>query len=107
MPYLLSVVLYVLSLLAVFQIGPLPLNFTGFANLIGPKGSGATGDSYHRTEILLHPKLLLDVGSLIGFQPRKLEAGVGYEYWHNKFGNVPPLSGTEQNSVFVEVGYHF
>lgn len=55
----------------------------------------------------MHPKLMLDVGSLVGFQPKKLEAGVGYEYWHNKFGNVPPLSGTEQNSVFVEVGYHF
>lgn len=90
-----------------FQLGPLPLNFTGFANLIGPKGSGATGDTYHRVEVLVHPKLMLDVGSLIGFQPKKLEAGVGYEYWHNKFGNVPPLSGTEQNSVFVEVGYHF
>ena len=90
-----------------FQVGPLPFNFTGFANLIGPKGAGATGDSYHRTEILVHPKLMLDVGSLVGFQPHKLEAGVGYEYWHNKFGNTPPLSGTEQNSVFVEVGYHF
>ncbi len=90
-----------------FLVGPLPLNFTGFADVIAPKGRGATGDSYHRTEILLHPKLMLDVGTLIGYQPKKLEAGIGYEYWHNKFGNVPPLPGTEQNSVFVEVGYHF
>ena len=90
-----------------FNLGPVPLNFTGFANVIGPKGSGATGDLKHRIEILLHPKLMVDVGALIGFKPQKFEAGVGYEYWHNKFGNVPPLPGTEQNAVFLEAGYHF
>ena len=91
-----------------FALGPVPLNFTGFANFIGPKGSGGTGDFYHRVEILVHPKLLVDVGELIGYAPRKIEAGVGYEYWHNKFGDVPQhVAGTEQNSVFFEVGYHF
>ena len=91
-----------------FALGPVPLNFTGFANFIGPKGAGATGDFYHRTEILLHPKLMVDVGELIGYAPRKIEAGVGFEYWHNKFGSVPQyVPGTEQKSVFVEAGYHF
>ena len=90
----------------------MPLNFTGFANFIGPKGKGATGDTYHHVEILLHPKLMVDVGELLGYAPKKIEAGVGYEYWHNKFGNIPSyngshLGGTEENSVFVEVGYHF
>ena len=91
-----------------FNLGPVPLNFTGFGNFIGPKGRGATGDFYHRVEILMHPKLMVDVGSLIGYTPKKLEAGIGYEYWHNKFGNVPEhLPGTEQNAVFFEIGYHF
>lgn len=91
-----------------FALGPVPLNFTGFANFIGPKGSGATGDFYHRVEILLHPKLMVDVGELIGYIPHKFESGVGFEYWHNKFGDVPrSVAGTEQKSVFVEVGYHF
>ncbi len=91
-----------------FAAGPIPLNFTGFANLIGPKGVGATGDFYHRVEILVHPKLLVDVGALLDYAPKKIEAGVGYEYWHNKFGSVPQaVAGTEQHSVFVEVGYHF
>ena len=84
------------------------MNFTGFANLITPKGKGATGDFNHGLEILLHPKLMVDVGELIGYTPKKLEAGVGFEYWHNKFGDVfPYASGTEQKSVFVEVGYHY
>ncbi len=91
-----------------FAAGPVPLNFTGFANFIGPKGVGATGDFYHRVEILIHPKLLVDVGELIGYAPKKFEAGVGFEYWHNKFGSVPQsVAGTEQRSVFVEAGYHF
>ncbi len=91
-----------------FAVGPVPLNFTGFATLVGPKGAGATGDFYHRVELILHPKLMVDVGSLVGYTPKKLEAGVGFEYWHNKFGNVPQyVSGTEQRAAFVEVGYHF
>ncbi len=91
-----------------FAAGPVPLNLTGFATLVGPKGGGATGDFYHRIEIILHPKLMVDVGALIGYAPKKLEAGVGFEYWHNKFGNVPQyVPGTEQRAAFVEVGYHF
>jgi hypothetical protein len=39
--------------------------------------------------------------------PNTIDLGVGYEYWHNKFGNTPPLPCTEQNAVFVEGGYHF
>ena len=91
-----------------FALGPVPLSFTGFADFIGPKGKGATGDFYHRAEILIHPKLLVDVGDLLGYAPNKIQAGVGYEYWHNKFGSVPEyVSGTQQDAFFVEVGYHF
>ena len=91
-----------------FALGPIPLNFTGFADFIGPKGAGATGDFYHRVEILLHPKLLVDVGELAGWIPKKVEAGVGFEYWHNKFGSVRPyVPGTQQDAFFVEIGYHF
>jgi hypothetical protein len=52
-------------------------------------GRGATGDSYHRIEVLIHPKLMVDVGELLGYAPNKIDAGVGYEYWHNTFGNTP------------------
>jgi len=91
-----------------FNIGPVPLRFEGYANFIGPKGKGGVGDFYHRAEILLHPKLMVDVGQLINYGPNKIEAGFGFEYWHNKFGSVPQaLSGTEQTAFFAEVGYHF
>jgi hypothetical protein len=90
-----------------FNIGPVPLKFTGFVNLVGPKGKGGEGDTYHRVEVLARPKLMVDVGQLVGWQPNKIDFGVGYEYWFNKFGNTPPLPSTEEHSIFVEVGYHF
>ena len=81
-------------------------------NVIGAKGKGATADSYHHTEILLRPKLLIDVGELLGYAPNKIQAGPGIEYWHNKFGNAATnngvrLPGTEEFSFFGEIGYHF
>jgi hypothetical protein len=95
-----------------FSVAGLPLKFTGFMNIVGPKGKGGTGDSYHQTEILAHPKLMVDVGALMGGKPGVFDAGVGYEYWLNKFGNPPNyqgqhLPGTQQNAFFIEAGYHF
>jgi hypothetical protein len=91
-----------------FEIGPVPLKFTGYINVIGPKGKGNKYDVNHGTEVLAHPKLLVDVGALLGGKPNAFDAGVGYEYWYNKFGNEAKyLPGTQQNAFFVEAGYHF
>jgi hypothetical protein len=98
-----------------FKIGPVAMDFTGFTNIIGPKGKGATGDYKQREEILAHPKLLADVGALVGYEPGKIQAGIGYEYWLNKFGSYNSGlkstgglgGGTQENSVFFEIGYHF
>ena len=97
-----------------FNIGPVPLQFTGFMNVIGPKGRGYSeppgypGDFYHKMEILAHPKILVDVGSLVHYTPGKLMAGVGYEFWMNKFGSAKPeVEGTQEHTVFFEVGYNF
>ncbi len=91
------------------SIGPVDLKFTGFANVIGPKGKGNSQDGGHSTEVLIHPKLMVDVGKLAGLKPGQFDAGVGYEYWYNKFGNPHSsgIGGTEQHAVFVEAGYHF
>jgi hypothetical protein len=86
-----------------------PLKWTGFLNVITPKGKGAPDDFYHHWEVLFHPKLLVDVGALTGLTaPNTVDAGVGLEYWHNKFGSTtPPLPGTQQTAIFLEAGYHF
>jgi len=91
-----------------FNVGSVPVKFTGFMNVIGPKGKGYPGASATGTEILAHPKLMVDVGALMGSKPGQFDAGVGYEYWYNKFGNqAKNLTGTQQNAFFVEAGYHF
>jgi hypothetical protein len=91
-----------------FKLGPVPLKFTGYANLITPKGKGAPDDVPHGLEILAHPKLMVDVGELLGGKPNTFDAGVGFEYWYNKFGNQAKyLPGTQQNAFFLEAGYHF
>ncbi len=94
-----------------FNAGPVPLKFTGYANLIAPKGKGS-GDPTspgHTTEILAHPKLMVDVGAVAGGAPGKIDAGVGYEYWLHKFGSytTPGVPMPVQRAVFFEVGYHF
>ena len=91
-----------------FNIGSVSAKFTGFINVVGAKGKGAVDDSQHGVEILAHPKLMFDVGKMAGLKPGQFDAGVGYEYWYNKFGNLSKnLPGTQQNAVFVEAGYHF
>lgn len=93
------------------QIGPVPINFTGFLNIVGPKGVGATGVGQTRTEFLAHPKLMVDVGALAFSIPGKFEAGIGFEYWLNKFGDTTDMpgvvGGTHQRALFFETGYHF
>jgi hypothetical protein len=91
-----------------FSLGTVPMKFTGFLNVIGPKGKGNREDVNHGAEVLAHPKLMVDVGALLGGKPNAFDAGVGFEYWYNKFGNEAKyLPGTTQDAFFLEAGYHF
>jgi nucleoside-specific outer membrane channel protein Tsx len=82
-----------------------PVNFTGFGDVELPKGKDGFG-AQTKTEVLLHPKLLLDVGSFWNWK-HAIEAGVGYEYWLNKFGNDnSKVPGSLANTPFVEVDVH-
>jgi hypothetical protein len=90
-----------------FSIGNSNWTFKGFFNYVAPKGKGAPGEHERVSEILTRPELLLDVGNYFG-APKKLEAGIGYEFWLNKFGNDPKfLDGTVANTPELVVRYHF
>lgn len=56
-----------------------PGTFAGFADVIGEKGRDGFG-AQTKTEVLARATYLIKLGG--GF-----EAGVGVEYWKNKFGN--------------------
>lgn len=83
-----------------------PLTFEGFGQVNLPKGKDAFGADTV-TEVLLHPKLLVDVGTFFGSKGYQL--GVGYEYWLNKFGNdhtKDASGGSLANTFFVEAAIH-
>lgn len=55
--------------------------FTGFASIVGPKGKDGFGADT-KTETLIRANFMFDIGG-----PKSgLSAGLGVEYWDNKFG---------------------
>lgn len=85
----------------------LPLTFKGFLTVVGPKGEDAFGNETV-TEFLLESALMLDLGTALG-APKSLQAGFGYQYWKNKFGNDPVFTGpgTEASVPQLVVEFHF
>ena len=89
-------------------LGTPALEFEGFANVILPKGNDGFGNPT-KTEVLLHPKLMGDVGALWGNPKSGFKLGVGFEYWLNKFGNDknnPFAPGSEAKTPFLEAQVH-
>lgn len=65
-----------------FSIGPVKMAFEGFADYAG----GESGGSVPKEDNLITaPRLLMDVGALFG-AAGKVQAGVEYQIWRNKFG---------------------
>lgn len=69
-----------------FDAGAVPLKFQGLANYMTPKGKDGTG-AKTSNEILIRTSLMADVGKMAFDKQNTLWVGVGYEFWHNKFGN--------------------
>jgi len=83
-----------------------PLSFEGFALANLPKGKDGFGADT-KTEVLLHPKAMIDLGYLWG--SKGYQIGAGWEYWLNKFGNdsnAPGSLGAKQSTVFLEAALH-
>lgn len=84
-----------------------PVTFEGFGVLNLPKGKDAFGNDT-KTELLLHPKVLVDVATFWG--SKGVQLGGGFEYWLNKFGNDhnnPFLAGgAEAATFFAEAAIH-
>ena len=61
-----------------FKLAGLDFMFEGFGDFAGAESGSAAN-------IMLQPRLLLDVGALWN-KPGRISAGLEYMYWHNKFG---------------------
>lgn len=91
-----------------FEIG-LPFMFKGFFALTGEKGDDAFGNAT-AAELLVETALLADIGPSVGSDKGMLYLGLGYQYWLNKFGNDPDvtgLDGTEASVPQLVAEFHF
>ncbi|MEJ2688222.1 MAG: hypothetical protein P8124_13785 [Gammaproteobacteria bacterium] len=77
--------------------------FTGFLDYIGKKGKNGFG-AQTGAETLMRAYLMYDVGALAG-KKQTFYAGVGYEYWHNKFG-VATGPGNDTTAPMLAVEWH-
>ena len=78
-----------------------PVTFEGFGSVNLPKGEDGFGRDTV-TEVLFHPKAMVDVGTLWGSKGWQL--GVGWQYWLNKFGNDHDIVvGSKESAAFFEV----
>lgn len=88
-----------------FEAGSVPLKFQGFYNYNGEKGEDYQGDDTG-AEQLMRTSLMLDVGQLAWGESNQLWAGVGYEYWRNKFGNQDK-DGVDTDAPTLQLEWHF
>lgn len=83
-----------------FDLGAVPMKFQGFGNYNTAKGLGTTDETLVRTN------LMVDVGQLAFNKSNTVWAGVGYEYWRNKFGNQDKV-GIDTDAVTANLEWHF
>ena len=93
-----------------FQVGPVGAEFKGYANYVGAKGKDGFGVET-KPETLANLSLLVDVSPVFGTK-KKVYAGVGYEYWNNKFGgqnsDAPaPATNRRVTAPMLQVQVHF
>lgn len=87
-------------------LGSSGLSFSGYANYIASKGKNETGGAT-APEFNIDAQVMYDFSGAVGLPNNTLKGGVGYQYWHNKFGNLSKFVGTEAKSPMVRVEYHF
>jgi hypothetical protein len=88
-----------------FKVAKSPVTFEGFAQINSTKGPDAFGNGT-KPETLLHPKVMYNVGKLVGAK-HNWQIGGGYEWWNNKFGNDNHANpGSCAHAPFVEVAIH-
>ncbi|MDP1733342.1 MAG: hypothetical protein Q8L44_03140 [Sulfuritalea sp.] len=88
-----------------FRLGPTSAVFQGLFNRLGEKGEDF---NYQPTagETLLRTSVLFDVGLSFGLAKRQFMAGIGYEWWKNKYG-TPSGVGTHTKTPTLNFEMHF
>jgi hypothetical protein len=82
----------------------IPAKFQGFVTYNTAKGLDGSGNPT-APEILLESALMWDVGSLAG-KRNSVYLGVGYQFWRNKFGALPTVTGSQASPLQLEAEFH-
>ena len=88
-----------------FNLGT-PAKFTGFMSITGAKGKDGFGVETE-TETLMRTSVQWDLGTLAGLNKGTVFAGIGYEYWKNKFGNRSGSTGSKNSVPVLVAEFHF
>jgi hypothetical protein len=88
-----------------FQVGRTPAVFQGLFNRLGDKGLDFN-DRPSAGETLLRTNVLFDLGQALGYGKRRFMAGIGYEWWRNKYG-TPAGVGTFTRTPTLNLETHF
>jgi nucleoside-specific outer membrane channel protein Tsx len=84
-----------------------PLEFSGYANLIGAKGRNEFGGGT-APETNIDAQLMYDLGAAAGAGKNTFKVGVAYQYWRNKFGNPGKHNpGATARTPMLRAEYHF
>ncbi len=90
-------------------LGATGVSFEGFANFIASKGRDEFG-GHTKPETNIDMQLMVDASALLGAGKNTFKAGLGYQYWRNKFGNDHVGAagrGAFANTPMLRAEYHF
>ena len=82
-----------------FSIGSLDMMFDGYLDW-------STKQDDHAEDIHFNPQLKANVGKYLGITKSKLEMGIEYSYWKNKFGLKDLPIDTDENAVSAIIKFH-
>lgn len=79
-----------------FKIGEVGMMLDGYIDW-------SSAEDTHGADFHFNPQLRANIGQFMGITKSKLEAGIEYSYWSNKFG---VRTGENQNAVSAIVKFH-
>jgi len=87
-------------------LGSSGFQFEGYADFIASKGTNEFGGPT-APEVHIYATAMYDASAWVNASKNTFKLGVGYEWWHNKFGNPASVPGSFARTPFVKAEYHF
>ena len=81
-------------------------SFEGYIDVIAAKGTDEFGGGT-APETNFDGQIMYDLGHLVSVGKNTFKAGVEYQYWRNKFGNLHKFPGVTAKTPMVRLEYHF